>query len=171
MGGDLVAKWGNNTFGVENSLFPYPLTLLASFVFNDARDLVMSTFYSLTTDRKITIHSKEVSSQSWLSQNELNNMDQDYNWDATFWTCWRKLKNVSISSCYIFYLRSQVIAMCGNCSEEIPGRWQNSSCVNQMCLLGVKSKVSNRRTLSGGTYCIFTSCWLAHNQLQSVNFV
>ena len=136
-GGDLVAKWGNNTFGMEISLF---LIFASKFCVWWCEglshvDLLQCDYYNpghldkadQLDDRKITIHSKKVSSQSWLPQNEINNMDQNYNREVTFWTCWRKLKNVSISSCYIFHLRLQVIAMHGNCSKEISGRWQKSS--------------------------------------------
>ena len=99
-----------------------------------------------------------------------------------FWTHWRSTcflrgplewvtdaKNVNGS--YVIDLQSHVIAICGNRSEEIAGRWQNNS-LCQRYLLGVVYKVLNRKTLSGETFCFpeksllyFTSCWLANDQL------
>ena len=71
-------------------------------------------------------------------------------------------------------------------AKKIAGRWQNkiTTCVEQISLLGVIRKVSNRKTLTDETfcfvekrllsiftfllretYCFFTSCWFAHNKL------
>ena len=48
-----------------------------------------------------------------------------------------------------FDLQSHVIAKCRNSSEEISGRLQN----NSLCQRNISS-VSNRKTLSGETFCL-----------------
>ena len=60
-------------------------------------------------------------------------------------------KNINIS--YIFDVKSRVIAKCGNCSKEIAGRLKNNS-LWQTNVSRVLYKVSNRKKLSGETFCL-----------------
>ena len=90
-------------------------------------------------------------------------MDQNqpittYRLDVTFWTCWRKLvfpkRSVSVS--HIFVLRLHVISKCSNGSEESASRLQNTS-LCQTISLGVRCKVSDKKTLSCETFCFLVN--------------
>ena len=91
-------------------------------------------------------------------------------------------KNINIR--YIFDVKSRIIAKCGSCSEEIAGRLKNNSLwqTNVSRVLYVKFQIEKRwlvkhfsflknvcyqylNVVRQVTYCFFTSCWLAHNQL------
>ena len=81
---------------------------------------------------------------------------------------------------------SDVIAKHSNVAKKLlVGDHKITVCVKEICLLDVMCKVSNRKTLSGETfcclekgllsilnfnvlqvtYCFIMNCWLAHNQL------
>ena len=147
--------------------------------------------------------------ESWLSivnitkrnqQHRSKSTDQWQPTGETFWTRWRKhvfperspalewmMEAKNVNGSYIFRLPSHDIAKRGNRSEEIAGTDDKiTACVKETCLLDVVCKVSNRKTLSGETFCLpekgllsmlnlvlrvtywfFTSCWLT----ETTNFL
>ena len=70
----------------------------------------------------------------------------------------KEAKNVNVSHIFDLTSRDEVACLLQSATMEtkkIAGRWQNkiTTCVEQICLLGVIRKVSNRKTLTDETFC------------------